>query len=175
MNAFQQILLSMALWMSFFGFIYKSYYGEYYKSIKFNMNQSSPASSIYQSTAVILCFPVYLMNVDDHGFINYFYCTFFTSMVISYLLIDLTYYQHGKTLIAWLIHHIILIFGLIGNYVIDVFYIQMKMMFLYELGSLIFCQTWRRETIKNNKLLRFICIMGYIITRIICTFKLCVV
>ena len=165
------VIGSMAVWLLFYIFMFKIYYGDYYRSIKYNINQLSPVSDIYQKLAVLSAFPAFFW-FQGKDIVHYYYSVFGVSNCISYCLIDLTHYKHGQTKIAWFQHHLILMIGLLPNYFIDIFHFQTKMGGLYEFGSIIFCLLWRADTVKNNKYLRWLCIFAYTITRIWCMIEL---
>ena len=97
----------LVLSMSLFIFMYKIYYGRYYKRIGYNMNQHSPVADFYRNLMTIYCFPALFFDNDDVSNAHYSICA--TMIILSYNIIDSTYYKHGGTNKAWIIHHIITI------------------------------------------------------------------
>ena len=158
------------IWMLFFIFLYKIYYGEYHKRVGYNINGNSPVSEIHRYSIITYCLFAFLFDslsiVPDH----YGMCG--AAFVISYNIVDLTYFKNGETNKLWVLHHTITILGFIGTLYCHTYYIQWQMMCLFEFGSTFFVYQLENQTIREQPLLRALFVVVYVFTRLINCFML---
>lgn len=156
----------------FWNFIYRIYYGSYYKEINYNINQKSPGSTLHSLSNVI--FTVFAFYYHDELVMNNMHRLIICWNTISYEVTELMYYQHGKTHISWVIHHTLTIIAFIPLVLSPVFYVQPKIYFCYELGSNLFMLQLGYKTIKDDLMVSVFFVIIYWITRGVICYQLCI-
>ena len=163
-------MIYFAFWILFFIFMYKVYYGKYYKSIGYNMNQHSPNAEVYKYLMAIYCAFAFLF--DEQHIANHHYSICAAAIAISYNFIDSTYYKHGQTHKAWIIHHTLCILACSGCLYCHTYYIQWQIMFWFEFGSIPFVIQLENNQVRKMPSLRAIFVLTYVLTRLISCYKL---
>ncbi len=154
------------LWL----FLFKIYFKK--ESKDYNINNDHPTQEIYKYLSMIISFySFYSFIQDKHAIGSTIFWYFLASFVISYNVMDLTFYRHGETNIVWPIHHLFVIMLSAPLMALNTCYHQFAAtFFLYEFGSFFFMLQWKVQ----NNWLNAVFVVIYIATRcwighILCT------
>lgn len=133
------------------------------------MHQHSPVSTIYNHIIILYGSFTFLCADEDIANPHYSICGAF--IVISYNLIDSTYYKHGTTHKILLIHHIISILAIINFLFCNTYYIQMQIIFFFEFGNFFFLFQSENKQMQKEPIERIFFVIIYSCTRVMISCK----
>ena len=165
LDAFEFRIFGWIFWILYYMFVYKIYYGTYYKDRFYKENQRNKAAYFHRISLYVFSI---LFGIFEYNDLEYTTSKIKNSIGLSTIIHELftLSYMNKETKIIWIIHSIATFICVALPTFCNGIMITVKTFVVMEFGSEFFVFALNSKYIKENIILNLLCLFVYIITRI---------